>query len=250
MKRISMSILALLALGACGRSKSNTAGSSDSLVPTKFGDNAQTAPRETVFVTTVRHPAPRRSPRPTEPPAAGAVASAPRGRGTVESGTDIRTTLIDSIHSAYNGLGDPIRATVANDVTDNGRVVIPAGSVVTFRIGAIAPAGARGSKGTLDIKAESVLINGRSYPIDGVGTDYDFEMKARSINAGDVVTAAGGAAIGAIIGHVIGGKTGTIIGAIGGGAVGTAVAAKNVDRDIIVHAGTPLTLALLAPFER
>lgn len=254
MKRISMGILALLALSACGRSKPTTAGSSDSLVPTKFGDNARTAPSETVFVTTVRQPAPRRSPRPTQPPPAGAVGQAPapaqRARGILESGTDIRTTLIDSIHSAYNGLGDPIRATVANDVTDNGRVVIPAGSVVTFRISAIAPAGARGSKGTLDMKAESVLINGRSFPVDGVGTDYDFEMKARSVNVGDVVTAAGGAAIGAIIGHVIGGKTGTIIGAVGGGAVGTAVAAKNVDRDIIVHAGTPLTLALLAPFER
>ena len=75
-------------------------------------------------------------------------------------------------------------------------------------------------------------------------------MRARPVNAGDVVTAAGGAGIGAIIGHVIGGKTGTIIGAIGGGAAGTAVAAKNADRDIIVHAGTPLTLALLNPFER
>ena len=83
MKRVSMSILALIALGACGRSKSTTAGSTDSLVPTKFGDNAQTAPRETVFVTTVRHPVPRQSPRPTEPPPAGAVAQAPapRGRG-------------------------------------------------------------------------------------------------------------------------------------------------------------------------
>lgn len=159
-------------------------------------------------------------------------------------------TLSDSIHSRYSKVGDAVRATVANDVTDNGRVVIPAGSVVTLTINAIAPAGSRGQKGTLDIAAQSVEIRGRSFPVEGVGTDYDFEMKPRSINAGDVATAAGGAAIGAILGHVIGGKTGTIIGAVGGGAAGTAVAAKNIDRDIIVHAGTPLTLSLTAPFER
>lgn len=254
MKRIPTIILTLAALGACGRGKSTTVASTDSLYPTVLGDTGHaSAPKETVFVTRVPRPAPRRTPRQT-PPSAGAGASTPvpgqRSGGTVESGTDIKTTLIDSIHSRYNKVGDLVHATVANDVTDNGRVVIPAGSVVTFAINAIAQAGNRGQKGTLDIIAQSVQINGRSYPIQGVGTDYDFEMKARGIGVGDVATAAGGAAVGAIIGHVIGGKTGTIIGAIGGGAAGVAVATQTADRDIIVHAGTPLTLALLAPFER
>jgi len=173
-----------------------------------------------------------------------------QGRGTLESGTDIRTTLIDSIHSGYNGPGDPIRATVTSDVLDGNRVVIPAGSVITFRIDAIGPATSRGERGTLGISGESVTINGRSFRLYGSASEYDFEMKARSVNAGDVATAAGGAGIGAIIGHVIGGKTGTIVGAIGGAAAGTAVAAKNADRDIIVHAGTPITLVLLQAFDR
>ena len=159
-------------------------------------------------------------------------------------------SAIDSIHSGHTGPGDPIRAAVSNNISENGRVVIPAGSVVTFRVTAIGPATSRGEKGTLGITAESVMIGGKSYAIHGTAADYDFEMKARSVNAGDVLTAAGGAGIGAIIGHVIGGKTGTIIGAIGGGAIGTAQAAKNADRDIIVHAGTSVTLVLLEPFER
>ena len=219
-----------------------------------MNDAPKIAAVETIFVAQVPPPAPRRpATKPATPaPKPGAPGTKPMqpAHGSLEAGTDIRTTLTDSIHSGHNGPGDPIRATVANDVTDNGRVVIPAGSVVTFRITAIGPATSRGEKGTLGIVGESVMIGGRSYAIHGTATDYDFEMKARSINAGDVVTAVGGAGIGAIIGHVIGGKTGTIIGAIGGGAIGTAQAAKNADRDIIVHAGTPVMLVLLNPFDR
>ena len=99
------------------------------------------------------------------------MAQAPRGRGVLDAGTDIRTTLIDSIHSGYNGPGDPIRATVNNDMLDNGRVVIPAGSVITFRVSAIGPATSRGEKGTLrPPDAESVRDSmAERYPISGTG---------------------------------------------------------------------------------
>lgn len=250
MSRFPTVILTLAALAACGRGKSDAAGSLDSLTATAMGDAPRAVPPETVFMAQVPPPAPRRPARPTPPPVKSSAPAAQQGKGTLESGTDVRTTLVDSIHSGYNGPGDPIRARVTSDVLDDKRVVIPAGSIVTFRIDAIGPATSRGERGTLGISAESVLINGRSFAIRGSASDYDFEMKARAINVGDVATAAGGAGIGAIIGHVIGGKTGTIIGAIGGAAAGTAVAAKNADRDIIVHAGTPVMLVLLAAFDR
>ena len=256
MNRFPATILAVAALCACGRSKADTAAAADSLNPTPMADAPRAVSPETVFVAQVPPPAPRRPARPAPPPPPASRPSGPDpvqgrpGRGTLESGTEIRTAMIDSIHSGYNGPGDPIRASVTNDVSDNGRVVIPAGSIITFRVDAIGPATSRGERGTLGISAESVQINGRTYAIRGSASDYDFEMRARSVNAGDVVTAAGGAGIGAIIGHVIGGKTGTIIGAIGGAAAGTAVAAKNADRDIIVHAGTPVTLVLLEAFDR
>ncbi len=253
MTRYPTLVLSLAVLAACG-GKPAAAGPGDSLNPTTMNDAPRAVSPETVFVAAVPPPAPRRPARPAPPPPApsrpNAPPSVPQGRGTLESGTDIHTTLIDSIHSGYNGPGDPIRATVTTDVLDGNRVVIPAGSIVTFRIGAIGPATSRGERGTLGITGESVSINGRSYRLFGSASEYDFEMKARSVNVGDVATAAGGAGIGAIIGHVIGGKTGTIVGAIGGAAAGTAVAAKNADRDIIVHAGTPVMLVLLQAFDR
>lgn len=256
-------LVAAVGLAACGPKPTPPVVGADSVTPAPLAE-APTTKVETLFVAPVPPPAPRRVVvRPAPPPSRrGDNRGADRGdnrqaqqpdqsRGrSLDVGTDIRTTLIDSIHSGYNGPGDPIRATVAEDVMDGGRVVIPAGAVVTYRIHAIGPATSRGERGTLDISAERVEIAGRSYPISGSASDYDFTMKARSVNAGDVATAAGGAGIGALVGHVIGGKTGTIVGAIGGAAAGTAIAAKNADRDIIVHAGTPVTLSLLAPFER
>lgn len=259
MKRLATILLATAAIGACQRNNPTPVAAADTLPK---GAPMDSAPRvvETLFVAQVPPPAPKR-PRPAPPAPAPAPAPAnprrdrpepapDRGPRFLDAGTDIQTTLIDSIHSGYNGPGDPIRASVTEDVSDGGRVVIPAGSIVTFRINAIGPATSRGEKGTLDITAESIAINGRTYRIHGAANDYDFTMRARAVNAGDVATAAGGAGIGALLGHVIGGKTGTIVGAIGGAAAGTAVAAKNADRDIIVHANTPMKLSLLEAFER
>jgi hypothetical protein len=272
MKSFPIAVVATLVLAACG-GKPTPVAATDSLTPTPVADVPPAPTRvETLFVAPSPVPVARRAPRPIPAPLPAprrgdngrdnrgdrgdrgdrgrTETPAPSRGGSLEAGTEIRTTLVDSIHSAYSGPGDPIRATVTADVSDGGRTVIPAGSVVIFRIGAIGPATSRGERGTLDISAESVQINGRNYRIRGNATDYDFTMKARNVNAGDVVTAAGGAGIGALIGHVIGGKTGTIVGAIGGAAAGTAVAAKNADRDIIVHAGTPVTVVLTEPFDR
>ncbi len=256
MRRLPTIILALAAVAACDRSKPTTDASA-TLPVAPPADTPAAAPMETVFVAQVPPPAPRRQPRPEPPPPprpqpnrTGPDQAPPRGGGSLEAGTEIRTTLTEGIDSRLNGPGEPIRATVTNDVLDGDRVVIPAGSTVTFRINAIGPATGAGERATLDLTGESVDIHGRSYRIRGAAADYDFELRGRSVNGGDVATAAGGAAIGALIGHVLGGKTGTIIGAVGGGAVGTAQAAKHVDRDIVVHPGTAVTLTLLEPFDR
>ncbi|MBK6494163.1 MAG: hypothetical protein IPG05_03535 [Gemmatimonadetes bacterium] len=167
------------------------------------------------------------------------------------SGTTLSTVTLDSIHSEYTRVGDPIRVRVSSDVSSStGRVIIPAGSVITLAVTAIGQANNRGEKGTLSLAGRSVEINGQSYPITAAATDYEYEMKARGVGATDVARTGAGAAAGAIIGRVIGGKTGTIVGAVGGGAAGAAVAAKSANRDIIVHAGKAMTITLRDDFAK
>ncbi len=261
-----------LVVAACGRSHApppSAAASGDSLVPIadaaapgdtlNTGATATTPPPPPAPAPVVHHATPK--PR---HPAAGAPsqaaesapthrepAPAPAPRAVVAAGTTIEATAIDSIHSHVDQVGDSVRVSVAHDVADNGRVVIPAGSVVTLVIDDIAPVRSSGARPHLALSARSVEIDGTAYPLEATVTDYEYEMKARGVGAGEVAKTGAGAVAGGILGRLIGGnKTGTIVGAAAGAAAGAAVAAKTVDRDVVVHAGSALTLTVGREFSR
>lgn len=262
------SLVALAAAGlmACGGQKQlpqtalDSARPGDSVTPIVDAARPDTSPlvapppeqpvavprRQPVTRPIPRATAPAPSPQPEAP-----LPSLPPREPTLAAGTQITTNALDSIHSHLNQVGDPVRVKVATDVIDaNGKVVIPAGAIVRLRVVQIGEASNRGEKGTLVLSADDVEINGVTYPVTARASDYAYEMKARPIGAGEVAKTGGGAAIGAIIGHAIGGKTGTVVGAVGGGAAGAAVAAKTANRDIIVHAGSKVTLTLRDDFVR
>lgn len=263
----------VLLLAACSKPASTTVAALDSTtVPVAtLADTAVTPPPaptaapkpDTVYVNRpvpVREP--RREPPRREPPRdrgrdAPPVQPAPAppadhpdrpSRGTLAQGTTIATTAIDSVHSRYTHVGDVIQARVAEDVTDNGRTVIPAGSVVTLAVTAIGGTSNGGERGTLELEARDVSINGRSIPLRAHATTYAFEMKGRGVGAGEVEKTGIGAAVGALIGHIIGGGTGTVVGAVAGGAGGAAIASNTATRDIVVHSGASITLQLTDDF--
>lgn len=255
-----VTLLMTLAVVACGDRRANDLAAdslapTDSLVPiadaSPLTDTMRPSPPpETVFV---KPPASRPAPaRPSPAPAPSPSPSPAPARGlTVESGTSIAATAMEEITSKTNVVGDVVQVRIANDVLGaNGRVAIPAGSVVSLAIVQIAPADNRGEKGTLVLSARSVSINGSSYPLEASANDYAYTMKARNIGAEQVATAGAGAIAGAVIGRVIGGKTGTAVGAVGGAAAGAAVAAKKADRDIVVAVGNRVTLVLRDDFRR
>lgn len=269
-RRIALAAFAALSLVACGEKTAEgdvaSVPSSDSLIPISdappLDSSKPPAPPETVYVqqpTTTRpvatRPAPPPATRPsptTSTPVAPAPAPAPAPVAPrLASGAAIATVTLDSVHSQYTKVGDQIRVRVSRDVTDaDGDIVIPAGSVISLAVVEIAQADNRDEKGTLTLAARTITINGVSYPITARATDYEYEMKARGVGAGEVAKTGGGAAAGAIIGRVIGGKTGTIVGAVGGAAAGAAVASKTANRDIIVHAGKAMTITLRDTFEK
>lgn len=217
-------------------------------------DTMPPAPPETVYTERPTPPPPPPAstprPRPSPPPAQPTPQppAAPAAR-TVASGTAIRTTTIDSVHSRVHRAGETVRVSVASDVVDaRGRVVIPSGSVMTLAITEIRAAGSRDGAGTLVMAAREVSIDGKSYPISGSATDFEYELRGRGVGTSEVAKTAGGAAAGAIIGRVIGGKKGTVIGAIGGAAAGAAVADATQDRDIVVTAGKSIVVTLSDEF--
>lgn len=179
----------------------------------------------------------------TQTPSGPAVAPAPLA---LPSGTTMRASMIDSITSRINKNRDIVSATIADDVKDeNGRVIVPAGSIAKFSVHQIAPAENRSATdGILVLRLASINVRGREYPVTGRVSSVEHSLKGRGVGAGDVAKVGGGAAAGAVAGRVLGGKKGTVIGGIVGAAVGTGVAVETADRDIYVAPGAPIVWVL------
>ena len=169
---------------------------------------------------------------------------------SLSSGTGIEATTERTISSRHDKAGDTFTATVTSAVQDGrGRVVIPAGSTLTLLITDLQPANDKSkADGRITVAVTSVAFEGASYPMNAEITSMAHTLKGRGVGATEVEKTAAGAAIGGIAGRIIGGDSkGTIIGAVVGGAAGAAVAVETANRDVVVPAGTPITVSLTTP---
>ena len=269
MSRTMIAALTLAALAACGQGDRGETATADSL-----SRDLQLAPVDTsaelndrpTASTPAPAPAARTTPRPSRPaasatPSASAARPAPTpapaapapSAASLAAGTSLTAATTAEIRSHKNKVGDTVMAKIATDVKDrSGRVVIPAGSEVALKVTAIKESENKSdTTGTLTLQPTSVSIDGQSYPISASIQRVDTKLEGRKTNAGDIAKVGGGAAAGAILGRVLGGSTkGAVIGGVIGGAVGTQRAVETKDRDIVVPAGTSVTLVLDESFKR
>ncbi len=172
---------------------------------------------------------------------------------TLAAGESFGASTTSEITSRTQKVGETVTAKVANDVKDgSGRVVIPAGSVVTLRISAIKPSDSKSDNtGTLSLAATSVSINGTDYDLTGGVSGLETHLQSRSVDANDAAKVGAGAAAGAVVGRVLGGSgKGAVIGGVIGGAVGTQRAVETKDRDVVLPAGSSVTITLNDTFRR
>jgi len=269
MSRTLIAALTLATLAACGRGDREQVATADSL-----SRDLQLAPVDTTAelndqpTASAPAPAPRTPSRPIRPTtssstpsaapstpsgSAAAPASPTASASSLAAGTSLTAATTAEIRSQKNKVGDTVMAKIATDVKDNsGRVVIPAGSEVALKVTAIKESENKSdTTGTLTLQPTSVSINGQSYPISARIEHVGSKLEGRKTNAGDIAKVGGGAAAGAILGRVIGGSTkGAVIGGVIGGAVGTQRAVETKDRDVVVPAGTSVTLVLDESFRK
>jgi outer membrane murein-binding lipoprotein Lpp len=237
MTRTHLATLSLAVLAACsGGGKSSMAGA-DSL--------SRDLSRPEAPTTNAMNDRPAAAPAPkAAKPRPKAAAPTPR---TLAAGTLIEAAISDSINSRHDKPGKTITAAVARDVKDRaGRVVIPAGSVVTMTVSELAPAKSKSAAdGKLAFDVKSVNVRGRIYALDADVDPVAHELKGRGVSAGEVEKVGVGTAVGALGGRIIGGNTkGAVIGGIIGAGAGTAVAVQTASRDVIVRPGTPVKITL------
>jgi hypothetical protein len=268
MTRTMIAALALAAIAACGRGDREQTAAADSL-----SRDLQLAPVDTTAelndqpTASAPAPAPRTPSQTTRPAATPSTTSpsrpAPSGTtptpaptataASLAAGTSLTAATTAEIRSHKNKVGDTVMAKIASDVKDaSGRVVIPAGSEVALKVTAIKESENKSdTTGTLTLQPTSVSINGQSYPISARIEHVGSKLEGRKTNAGDIAKVGGGAAAGAILGRVLGGSTkGAVIGGVIGGAVGTQRAVETKDRDVVVPAGTSVTLVLDESFRK
>jgi hypothetical protein len=156
-----------------------------------------------------------------------------RGTGTtgagayaVPAGTELDVRLQNSLNSGTAQVEDRFEATTLVDLNVNGRIVIPAGSLMRGVVTAV-EAGTRTNRTSrMTVSFDQVTVNGRSYPFRGTVTEA---IEGSGIR-GEATRAGAGAGVGAIIGGILGGVKGAVLGAvIGGGGTIAATEGKEVD---------------------
>ena len=139
-------------------------------------------------------------------------------------GTELDVRLQTRLNSGTARVEDRFDATTIVAFEKNGRVLVPAGSVMRGVVNSVTPAG-RGldRKGQMTLLFDRFTIDGRTYSIRATVTQA---LQGEDDN-GRIATGAG---VGAILGGILGGFKGALAGIlIGGGGTVAATEGKDVD---------------------
>src|SRR5882762_3879635 len=160
--------------------------------------------------------------------------------GVIPSGQELDVRLGTTLSSSDLKVEQRFEATTVADLTQNGTVLIPAGSTVRGVVSAVDPADRIHRAGSLTLSFDEMTVRGRTYDMRAMATNV-FE----SGGIRDEGTTAGiGAGAGAILGGVLGGLKGAILGAVIG-AGGAIVATEG--KDIDLPAGSIIRIRLDSP---
>ena len=162
------------------------------------------------------------------------------GATEIPVGTEFDVRLQSRLNSGTARVEDRFDATTIVPYERNGRILVPAGSVMRGVVNSVTPA-SRGvnRKGELTLVFDRFSIDGRTYSIRAT------VMQALQGEA-DTGRVVAGAGVGAIIGAILGGTRGALTGIlIGGGGTVAATEGNEVD----LAPGTVLRVRLDSPLD-
>jgi hypothetical protein len=157
--------------------------------------------------------------------------------GVVPAGQELDVRLGTTLNSGTAKVEQRFEATTVADLTQNGNVLIPAGSTVRGVVSAVDPADRLHRAGSMTLSFDELTVRGRNYPIRGMATNV-FQSGGIREEGG---TAGIGAGAGAVVGGIIGGVKGAILGAVIG--AGGAIAATE-GKDVELPAGSIIRIRL------
>ncbi len=189
----------------------------------------------------------------------------PAGGATVEPGTRIPLSLINSVSTKHSAEGDRVYLVTAFPVVVNGRVVIPPGSYVAGTITQVKRPGRVKGRGEMFLRFDSLTLpNGvtrdfraRIGGLDGRASEEldksEGKIKSEGNKSGDARTIGEAAATGASVGVIAGGAAGghygmgAGIGAAGGAAAGILGVLLTRGPDAVLAKGSTIEMVLDRP---
>jgi type IV secretion system protein VirB10 len=184
---------------------------------------------------------------------------------TIDTGTKVPLTLINSVSTKHSAEGDRVYLETAFPVLVNGKIVVPVGSYVAGTVTQIKRAGRVKGRAELYVRFDSLTLpNGttrdfraRIGGMDGATND-DLDRKEGKITGpgnkkGDLQTIGEAASVGAGAGGLIGGLgaghpgLGVGIGAAAGAAAGMIGVLFSRGPDAVLDKGTTLEMVLDRP---
>jgi TolA-binding protein len=157
-------------------------------------------------------------------------------------GTELDIRLQTTLNSGTARVEQRFEGTTVADVqASDGRVLIPAGSIVRGVVSDVRSAGRVDRKAAMTLSFDQITIRGRAYPMRGTLAPFEGEGVR-----GDAAKIGTGAGVGAVIGGILGGFKGALAGIlIGGGGVVAATEGQEVN----LPAGTVLRIRFDTPLE-
>ena len=158
----------------------------------------------------------------------------------IPAGQELDVRLLTTLNSDTAQPEDRFEGTTVVDLMQDGRVLVPAGSVVRGLVGDVHRASRTQRTGELTLSFDEVVVGGQTYPIRANAVDT---IKSEGVR-GEAGRIAAGAGVGAIVGGIIGGVKGALAGILIG-AGGTIAATEG--KDVEIPAGTVLRIRLDEP---
>jgi hypothetical protein len=195
----------------------------------------------------------------TDDPTSGVVMDVPTGPSDLPIGTRLTAQLQTSISTKVTPAGTPFTAALIADVMHQGRVLLPAGTIIHGRITQIRGGRRISGASAIRLQPDTVsLPDGASYRIDAEVSDLDHYQdshvnhegtivaNSHAKTAGMIVGATTGSAV--VAGAMIGGGIGAVVGLGVGAGIGTVVWLKQ-DHQQTLDPGTEIVFSLNGPLQ-
>lgn len=186
------------------------------------------------------------------------ITSVPLGPNELPIGATLNATLQQPISTETTLPGTRFTAQLAADVTRNGVVLLPAGSLIYGRITHIHAGHRFGGASAIRLQPDSVsLPDGTVYPLHAEVTNLDHYTASRvdregaivgNLSTGQAITTAGLTTSAVVAGAIIGGGVGAVVGLGVGAGVATVWWLKH-DRQQQLPTGTSIVFTLNTPLQ-